>query len=210
MSGINETITHIDSMYQFFNKELGAQLPEKVVFTLIPNRGRSRYLGWFFGNRWKQGEETIHEINIAPDFLNRTVDEIAETLIHEITHLKNNVLNIKDCLPNQYHNKAFKKQAEEFGLKVEKMKNKGYALTSLDERAKAIVEAYKIKVLNGNNPFIIHRVSEVKITSKTTTKKSVAIDADLAEDVLKVNGGKLSKAVDEILRDWVASNSVEA
>ena len=207
MSGINETIAHIDSMYQFFNKELDAQLPEKVVFTLIPNRGRSRYLGWFFGNRWKQGEETIHEINIAPDFLDRKVDEIAETLIHEITHLKNNVLNIKDCNHQQYHNRAFKKQAEEFGLKVERMKNRGYALTSLDEKAKAIVESYKTKVLDGANPFSIHRISEAKISTKTSTKKSVAIDMDLAEEVLKVNGGKLSKAVDGILRNYLADHS---
>ncbi len=205
MSGINETITHIDGMYQFFNKELDAQLPEKVVFTLIPNRGRSHYLGWFFGNRWKQGEETIHEINIAPDFLNRPVDEIAETLIHEITHLKNNVLNIKDCLPNQYHNKAFKKQAEAFGLKVERTKSKGYALTSLGDDARKLVEGYKVKVLNGNNPFIIHRVQEIK-APKVSDKVSVSIHKDLAQDVLSMSSESLSKIVDGVLRQWVKDN----
>jgi hypothetical protein len=204
MSGINETITH---MYQFFNKELDAQLPEKVVFTLIPNKGRARYLGWFFSNRWKQGEDVIHEINIAPDFLDRKVEEIAETLIHEITHLKNNILNIKDCNHQQYHTKAFKKQAEAFGLKVERMKNRGYSLTSLGDDARKLVDAYKVNVLKGSNPFSIYRVSEVKIP-KISTKKSVAIDQELAEDILKVQGGKLGSAVNHILREW-AINQVK-
>lgn len=206
MSGINEIITNINHMYQTFNKDLDAQLPEDVVFSLIPNRGKSKYLGWFAQSRWISNTETIHEINIAPDFLNRPVSEIAETLIHEMAHLKNNVLKIKDCTPTQYHNKAFKKQAEAFGLKVEKMKNKGYALTSVGDRAKEIIEDYKAKVLKGNNPFIIHRVSEIRPPT-TSTKKSVAIDRNLADTIANLNENSLSKTVDQILRTWVSDNT---
>jgi hypothetical protein len=203
MSSINDTITNINGMYNAFNTKLEADLPKDVVFTLIPNHNsRSKYLGWFFRSRWVKGTEVLHEINIAPDFLNRPVDQIAETLIHEMCHLKNFVAGIKDCTATQYHNKAFKKAAESFGLKVERMRNKGYAITSLDEKAKGIVEAYKTDVLKGDNPFVTHRVSEVKIP-KVSTKKSVAIDQELAEDILKVQGGKLGGAVNHILRDWV-------
>ena len=85
MNKTSETDNHLSNMFTYFNKELGADLPEPV-FTLIPNRGRSTYYGWYWRSRWQKGEELISEINIAPDHLNRSVDEIAETLIHELSH----------------------------------------------------------------------------------------------------------------------------
>lgn len=191
-------------MYQFFNKELDAKLPDDVVFTLIPNQGaKGKYLGWFFQSRWQSGTQIFHEINLAADHLNRTVEEIAETLIHEIAHLANFINGIKDCNKQQYHNKAFKKQAEAFGLKVERMKNKGYALTSLDDKAKAMVDKYVTEVLNGANPFTIHRITEPKGVGNTSDKKMVAVDGAVADAILEIQGGKLSKAVNGILVDWL-------
>jgi len=32
MNGINDTITQINDMYKFFNKELEANLPEDIIF----------------------------------------------------------------------------------------------------------------------------------------------------------------------------------
>ena len=205
MNGINDIVTNITNMYLAFNKDLDAKLPEDVVFSLIPNRGRSKYLGWFAASRWTKGDNRLHEINIASDFLNRNVDDIAETLIHEMAHLKNSVEGIKDCTPTQYYNRAFKKQAEAFGLKVDKMRNKGYALTALNEKAQVIVDTYKKNILEGNNPFIIHRVSDVK-PSRINPKKSVAIDRGLADEIMDKQGGKLSGAVDIILREWLLNN----
>ena len=105
MNGINETITHLNTMYRVFNEKLDAQLPEDIVFTLIPNRSRSKFLGWFAQSRWVHNSNKIHEINFAADFLNRAVSDIAETMIHEMTHLKNCMLGIKDCNAQQYHNR---------------------------------------------------------------------------------------------------------
>ena len=192
-------------MYRFFNEKLEAGLPTDVVFTLIPNRGRSHYLGWLAPNRWETGTERFHEVNLTADHLNRDVDGIAETMIHEIVHLKNNIEGIKDCSVTQYHTRAFKTVAESFGLKVERMKNKGYALTSLGDDARKLVNTYKADILKGANPFVIHRVPEIKI-SKPNPKKSVQIDASVAETILTANGGKLSHNVDTILREWITNN----
>lgn len=210
MNGVNDTIKHLTDMYLTFNKELDANLPEDIVFTLIPNRGKKgRYLGWFAQHRWINGETKLHEVNIVPEFLDRTVEQIAETMIHEITHLKNNINGVIDCLPNQYHKKSFKKQAEAFGLKVERAKNKGYAYTSLGDRAKDIVDKYMREVLKGTNPFVLHRVSEASQPSgPINNKKSVAIDKTLADAMVLIDGDKLSKIVDKVLRKWVAENEV--
>lgn len=202
MNKTSNIIAQIENMYNFFNRELDAKLPEDIVFSLIPNRGRANYYGWFARSRWVCSENRLHEINIASDYLNRSINDIAETLIHEMTHLKNAVNNIKDCTPTQYHNKNFKKQAEEFGLKVEKMRNRGYASTSLDEKAMRIVDAYKNNVLMGSNPFLLHRVTEISL-GKINNKTMVSVDNDLAEDIRNITGLKLSRATSVILRDWV-------
>ena len=88
---INDVIGQLNSLYAFLNEKLNAGLPENVVFTVIPNRGKGNILGWFAKNRWQKGEETLHEINITADKLNRSFEEIAETLIHEMCHLSNHI-----------------------------------------------------------------------------------------------------------------------
>jgi predicted SprT family Zn-dependent metalloprotease len=207
MMNVNDIITQLEDMYKFFNKELEAELPEDVVFSLIPNRGRSSYYGWFARSRWIHNNERLHEINIASDYLNRSVADIAETVIHEMAHLANHIKGIKDCTKTQYHNKHFKKQAEEFGLKVDKMRNKGFALTCLDEKGKEIVDKYSQEVLKGKNPFSIYRVTE-KRQLLPSDKKQVGVDKPLAHQVLALSGDdSFTKAVDNILRDWVAQNA---
>jgi len=203
MNTINDITINISNMYQFFNKELDAKLPDDVVFALIPNQGRSHYLGWFARSRWVRGEEKLHEINIASDKLNRTVDEIAETLIHEMVHLCNFLADIKDCNRQQYHNKKFKSRAESFGLNVERVKNKGYAHTSLGDKAQAMVDKYQTEILNGANPFIIHRVTELKDIGMGSDKRMVAINGNVADNIIQITGGKLSKSVNGILIDWL-------
>lgn len=188
--------------FEFFNKELDANL-DTPVFTLIPNRGRQSYYGWYWADRWKDGKKTLPEINITADTLKRSVEEICETLIHEMAHYQNNVNGIRDCNANQYHNKAFKKQAEAFGLKVERMRNKGYAKTELDEKANNLVKKYKNKYCKDDkNPFHVYRVGEFKSTVvKMSTKRFIAVDKDLAEEIEQVYASQTLRAtVEDLMR----------
>lgn len=205
-----EVTNHLVTAFEFFNKELGCEL-DTPVFTLIPNRGRQSYYGWYWANRWKDGKKTLPEINITADTLKRTVEDICETLIHEMAHYKNNVNKIEDCNANQYHNKHFKKRAEEFGLTVERMRNKGYALTKLGEKAHNLVKKYKNTVLKGDkNPFHSYRVSEERTsTFKKSTKRFVAIDRDLAEQAESINGDTIKNIVEHLLRCNISGTSVE-
>ena len=198
--------------FEFFNKELDTNL-DTPVFTLIPNRGRQSYYGWYWAGRWKDGKKTLPEINITADTLKRSVEDICETIIHEMAHYKNNVEDIVDCNVNQYHNKAFKKRAEEFGLKVERMRNKGYAKTSLDEKGNNLVKKYKNKFCKDDkNPFHVYRVTEERISVvKKNGKRFIAIDGNLAKEAEEhFNDQSLRITVENLLRSAISESAYES
>jgi len=196
--------------FEFFNQELEAGL-DTPVFTLIPNRGRQSYYGWFWQGRWKDGKKSLPEINITADTLKRSVEDICETLIHEMAHYKNNVAGIVDCNANQYHNKHFKKQAEQYGLTVEKMRNKGYAKTALGEKASNLVKKYKSKCCkDSKNPFHVYRVTEDRVSIvRRNGKRFIAIDANLATEAEQVFADQtIRQTVENLLRAAVSEQAV--
>ena len=197
--------------FEFFNAELDTQL-DNPVFTLIPNRGRQSYYGWYWQGRWKDGKKTLPEINITADTLKRSVEEICETIIHEMVHYANNVANVVDCNGNQYHNKHFKHKAEMFGLKVDKVKNKGYARTALDEKAAVMVKKYKSKYCKDDkNPFHAYRIgAESRTVIKTSDKRFIAIDRALAAAAeSQYDGhGTLRELVEHLLRSYVSEGGM--
>jgi hypothetical protein len=196
--------------FEFFNAELDTQL-DNPVFTLIPNRGRQSYYGWYWQGRWKDGRKTLPEINITADTLKRSVEDICETIIHEMVHYANNVANVVDCNVNQYHNKHFKCKAESFGLKVDKVKNKGYARTALDEKAANMVKKYKSKYCKDDkNPFHVYRVTEDRISIvKKNHKRFIAIDGTLASEAEhQYEAGTLRELVEHLLQSYVSEGAV--
>ncbi len=195
--------------FEFFNEALEANL-DNPVFTLIPNRGRLSYYGWYWQGRWKDGKKTLPEINITADTLKRSVEEICETIIHEMAHYKNNVQDIVDCNGNQYHNKHFKTQAEAFGLTVERVKNKGYARTALGDKAIAMVKKYKAKhCKDDKNPFHAYRIGAERVVVKKSDKRFIAIDRALAARAEgQYEGGTLRELVEHLLESYVSEGMV--
>lgn len=195
-------------MFEFFNQELHTNL-DTPVFTLIPNRGRQSYYGWYWAGRWKCGKKALPEINITADQLKRPVEDIANTLIHEMAHYKNNVRGVVDCNANQYHNKHFKTCAESLGLTVEKLRNRGYAKTALGEQAADLVKKYKsVHLKDGKNPFDAYRVTEHSVTVVKSNKRFVAIDKGLAAQAESISGDSIKCIVEHLLRLHVNGQSV--
>ena len=204
-----EVTNKLVQMFEYINAELELNL-DTPVFTLIPNRGRQSYYGWFWQGRWQSGKKNLPEINITADTLKRSVEDIFETVLHECVHYVNWSKDIEDCNRNQYHNKHFKKQAEAFGLKVERMKNKGYARTSLDEKASNLVKKYKNKYCKDDkNPFHVYRISEEKVSVVKSNKRFIAVDRDLAEEVEQLfDGQTLRESVENFMRYAVNEHKV--
>jgi len=209
MNTIGDLITCLHDSFDFFNVELDSKLPQPY-FTLIPNRGKTAYLGWFFRGKWKEGKSNKNEINICPDTLKRPLEEVLETVLHEMAHYANYVKGIADCNANQYHNKHFKKRAESFGMKVEKMRNRGYAKTELNEYGMKMVTAF-LKTKEGKAFDKIHSKGVVRSSDGGTIvnkykKRFVAVDIDLAE-MVEAKGGKLSVVTRQLLEAYTQQNS---
>lgn len=111
----------------FFDNEL-----ERVVFTFESGFKKGAY-GWITTvKEWKQGQTERYNINISADYLNRNKEAIIATLLHEMCHLYALQKEIKDTSRSGiYHNKKFKKIAEEHGLDVAEADKIGWSVTSL-------------------------------------------------------------------------------
>jgi hypothetical protein len=112
----------------------------------IQTRGRRKtVLGWYAHHRWHGGgSEGLSEINICAEFLARGVNDIGETLLHEMCHYANALDGIEDCSRNQYHRKSFKERCDSIGLNCEKMGSHGWAQTSLTPQLADRVAAVNI------------------------------------------------------------------
>lgn len=83
---------------------------------------------------WHNNETATHELNLSADYLNRPIENIVATLIHEACHLYAIANNIKDTSNNGvYHNKRFKQLAEERGLSIERHEKYGWTITEPTE-----------------------------------------------------------------------------
>ena len=80
---------------------------------------------------WHSNEVATHELNLSADYLNRPIENVVATLIHEASHLYALQNDIKDTSNRGvYHNKNFKKIAEEMGhLQIEKHDKYGLTIT---------------------------------------------------------------------------------
>jgi len=76
---------------------------------------------------WKRKEDCAYELNIAAEVLNFPIEEIIDTLLHEMVHLYCQVNHIQDTSRGgTYHNCRFKEEAEKRGLTCYKMEKYGW------------------------------------------------------------------------------------
>lgn len=108
----------------FFNNEL-----ETPVITVSPSScSYAHYTPW---NAWECGENKRREINIASGTLNRPIENICASMLHEMVHEYNDcVLNVSDTSRNgTYHNKYFKISCEAHGLICNRTDKYGWSKT---------------------------------------------------------------------------------
>ena len=109
----------------FFNGEL-----EPTIIT-IQSSPRT-YGHYTLYAAWSVKGQERREINIAAGTLDRPIENITATLLHEMCHQYNaEVLHVQDCSGSSkaYHNKAFKAAAEARGLIVSRSDKYGWSHT---------------------------------------------------------------------------------
>ena len=186
-----DTINYISEMYDFFNERLFNGELIKPVLTINPDEKNKAY-GWITRDKlWKENEkdEGMYEINLSAQFLNRSIPEVASTLIHEMCHQWAKVNDFKDTARSgSFHNKLFKEIAEDHGLKVEYVHGRGWTATTLsEETAKLLsgfVEKHPQTLIYREMPIKVKRVRDVSIRKYVCPDCEVSVRATKAVNVV--------------------------
>lgn len=166
-------IKELEELFQKLNEKFFDGQLETPVITIAPDTCRA--YGWF--TTWRAWQETAekhetdgyYEINITSDYLDRTPEEIAATLLHEMVHLYCQMNEIKDTSRRgNYHNRNYKKAAEEHGLTVEKTTKSGFGKTSPNPETADYLKSLELK-------FDLYRPTPEKgqVIKKSSTRKYV-------------------------------------
>lgn len=115
-----------------------------IVITIMSS---PRSNGHFTINReWRLEEERLHEINISAEHLDRPIENIIATLIHEMTHFYNRINGIVDVSQGgRYHNKNFKREAEKRGLIISQAKYIGWSVTEPTPELIEVIKSHGIE-----------------------------------------------------------------
>lgn len=107
---------------------------ETPIITVIPTP--RAYAHYTTANVWDTANGGKREINIASGTLDRPLEDVIASLMHEMVHMWNDmILNVQDTSRGgQWHNRLFAIEAEKHGLTVEKSPKYGYAVTTYDEK----------------------------------------------------------------------------
>lgn len=133
VTNMSRLVNQLEKMFRMLNADMfGGELDTPII-TVIPTA--RAYAHYSVSPIWKAGEASRHEINIAAATLDRPLENIAASLVHEMCHFYNDtVLHVQDTSRRStYHNKAFKQTAEAHGLVCRKDERYGWAITEPGE-----------------------------------------------------------------------------
>lgn len=147
------------------------EIPDNIVIVLASGKsGRGAVHGHFAPGSWQNGH---HEILIGAESLARGPEATLGTLIHELAHARANMLEIRDTSNNnRYHNKRFKKLAEEMGIELELAGTIGWSKTTLPPETAAKYAAGLTKLGKSLTTYRMGRVADVATTPAKPRRKT--------------------------------------
>lgn len=126
---ISEITEFLEQAYNALNQHFFCgELPPVIITVQSSPRVYGHYTPW---DAWREQEQGYREINLGAENLDRPIQNVASTLLHEMVHFHNDLNQIKDVSRGgTYHNKRFKEQAEAHGLTIDYDSRIGYSVTS--------------------------------------------------------------------------------
>lgn len=127
----SEVVGYLERIFRSLNKDrFGGELETPIITV----QGTPHAYGHCTCDRiWKNARKDSgqYEINIGAGTLNRPIENVVATMLHEMVHLYHITHGIQDTSRgNAYHNKRFKAKAEEVGLIIEYDKRIGWSVTT--------------------------------------------------------------------------------
>lgn len=167
----SRVVGYIEKMYRQMNADkFGGQLEEPIITIMSTPRAYGHVT---CGKVWKSKDTYRYELNIGAGTLDRPIESVVSTLLHEMVHIFNLQNNIQDCSRgNTYHNKKFRDKATEVGLIIEYDKVIGWSVTSPSE---SLIEYI---VDNGWEDILINRQESLRIRTGTDSpSKTISPDS---------------------------------
>lgn len=176
MAKIEKTIVEIQRLFDSFNSRFYDNKLIQPIITVQTNGKKHRAMGWCSTRKiWKDNikNEEYFEITICAEYLNRSIEDICSTLLHEMVHLYHFQNGIKDVSRSgMYHNKKFKETAEKKGLIVEYDNSIGWSISTLNNNTKNFLNSLDID----KKAFALTRYRNIngeKPTRKHSTRKYI-------------------------------------
>lgn len=128
----SRVIGYLEKMYRQLNIDKFNGELEECVITV---QSTPRSFGHVTCSKvWKIKDANRYELNIAADYLNRPIENVVSTLLHEMVHIYNMMHDTQDTSRGYtYHNKHFKEKAESVGLIVTRDDKIGWSITNPSE-----------------------------------------------------------------------------
>ncbi|TCC46053.1 hypothetical protein E0H75_30625 [Kribbella capetownensis] len=114
-------------------------VPAVVIIVGSGTATKHAKYGHFAPTRWQHGEQRLAEVLISGEGLQRPVDEVFTTLLHEAAHALADVREIKDTSrQGRWHNQKFADLASELGLDATKDPKIGWSPCTLRKETATI------------------------------------------------------------------------
>lgn len=133
LTSYNRVTQYLNKVFKLINSEYFDNELEMPTITIQSTVGAYGHVTT--SKVWKtESGKASYELNIGADYLDRPIENIVATLIHEGCHLYAMQNGIKDTSNRGvYHNKRFKALAEDKGLIIEKHSRYGWTITTPSE-----------------------------------------------------------------------------
>lgn len=95
VTNMSRLVNQLEKMFRALNADLFNNALDTPIITVIPTpKAYAHYVPY---DIWETKENCKREINIASGTLNRPLEEVTASLLHEMVHMYNDtVLNIQD------------------------------------------------------------------------------------------------------------------
>lgn len=125
----SRTAGYLEKIFRALNADWFAGELEEPIITI---QSTPRAYGHVtVGKVWYRKEEQRHELNMGAETVNRPIEEVVATMMHEMVHLYNIAHGVQDCSRGgTYHNKRFKEEAERRGLQIDHHDRYGWTITT--------------------------------------------------------------------------------
>ena len=124
----SRTAGYLEKIWRALNaKYFGGQLEEPIITIQSTPKAYGHVT---VAKAWTRGETTRHELNIGAGTLDRPIENVVATLLHECVHLWNMQQGIQDTSRGgAYHNRKFRDAAVARDLIIEHDPRIGWSIT---------------------------------------------------------------------------------